>query len=48
VIAYFERKGTRNAVITLLLLGLMFDIVWDGKAGSGCDKKSAAVSISRH
>ena len=47
--AYVRRVGIKRAVVTLAILGLMFDTIWDGKAGEGCksalQSDSAVVSI---
>jgi len=41
------RHSTAGALAILATLGLMLDVVWDGKAGSGC-KSSISTSHTGH
>jgi hypothetical protein len=44
---YFRRRGTARAIATLLALGLMLDVVWDGKSGSGCKSAIETSHVGR-
>lgn len=44
--SYVQRNGWKRAIATALALVIMFDLVWDGKAGEGCKSMLApAVAV---